>query len=381
MLLDGPPRVLAMQLVDGLGLARSARLLGEAGFRVGALARPGSLIHSSNFVSRRFPLVGEGAVDWLRCLTAAFAEWRFHLVVPLDGRTAALLRSCLRLIRNGRATGLPDGFRSALESSLGDPVASGPLDSRTDFAEAARSAGLTAPPSSRIVVVSDALRFAEEHGYPVEVQAEGPVGAAPRYRCRTEQELSEVALAALRRPSASRAPLWVSARPQGRRLGCAAVAILGKVSGMAVYEKAALHPADGARATVVVACDSSPLVDAALALLDRLGFTGLAEVDVVLDPKGPLWLVGFAPCFVPELDACRVLGFHAGRLLRCAMEGSKPEPWTWAVGESVALDPEEALRDPESPWLGASRKVGLGDDPGLEHAVRERIHKGGQLGS
>ncbi|MCX7799291.1 MAG: hypothetical protein N2109_03005 [Fimbriimonadales bacterium] len=369
MLRDGPPRVLAMCLGDGLALARSARLLADAGFRVATLCPPGSMVESSTHAERRFPLVGRDATSRLRSLTAAFAELRFDLVVPGDGPTAALLRSGLRLMRAGKATGVPEGLEQALERSLGDPSGFEPLDSWIALAEVARGAGFRAPDRSRVVVVSDALRFAERHGYPVDVLAEGPVDATPRRRCAGEHELAEAASHALLQARASGIPVWVAASPVGRRLGCAVVAQRGEAMGLAVYEKAEVDPRDDARATVVVASDSSPLVDAALGLLRRLGFTGLAEIRAVQDDQGGLWFQGLSPSFVAEFDACRAAGFPAGRLLRCLLGEPKPEPWAWPVGDPVALDPEEGLRDRSSRWLRAARRADLADDPGLLERV------------
>lgn len=380
---DQEPRVLVMHPLNWLGVARLPGLLAEAGFRVASLCDPGSLLARSRHNERVFPIDQRDGTRALRSLTAAFVEWPFDLILPGDDGTVRLLQDALVLMRAGRAKGVPHGFEGALARSLGDPSGFEALRSKAALGELVREAGLSIPERRPVLAVSDALAFAEEHGYPVLLKSERSVAGRGVRVCPDEDSLAAAAFELLPQfAGQERGRVFAERFVEGRTCLGAFVAWQGRVVGCAALEKTETDP-PGGLATVVTCIECPQLVRMAHAVVERTGATGLGSVEAIIDANGVPWFVELNPRYVPPMAPSRLAGFHVGRLLRSALEGRRPEPWSWPVGSVYALFPQEVLRDPESEWLTKAVHDVPEDDPPLvaaygEYAERERRRRAAQ---
>lgn len=364
-----------MTPLNWLGIARLPGLLAEAGFRVASLCDPGSLLARTRFNERLFPLDKQDGTRAMRSLSAAFVEWPFDLVLPGDDNTVTLLQDALLLMRSGRATGAPKGLDEAIERSLGDPSGFDALRSKASMGELVQRAGLKVPERRDVLVVSDALEFAEEHGYPVVLKRERSAAGSGVRVCRDEDALAKAAFEF--RPQFAgrdRGRVFAERYVEGRHCGATFVAWRGEVVGCAAHEKTVTDP-PGGPSCVITCIESRGIEEMVRAGVRGTGFTGLGSVHAIVDDRGVPWFVELNPRYVPPMSPSRLAGFHVGRLLRAALEGREPDPWSWAVGATYALYPQETIRDPESRWLSEAEHDVPVDDPPLMEAYREFVEQ------
>jgi len=380
---DQEPRVLVMHPLNWLGVARLPGLLAEAGFRVASLCDPGSLLAKTKHNERVFPIDQRDGTHALRSLSTAFVEWPCDLILPGDDATVRLLQDALVLIRQGRAKGVPNGLEQALARSLGDPSGFEPMRSKVAMGELVREIGLKVPERRPVLAVSDALAFAEEHGYPVLLKSERSVAGRGVRVCPDEDSLAAAAFELLPQfAGQERGRVFAERFVEGRTCLGAFVAWQGRVVGCAALEKTETDP-PGGLATVVTCTENRLLEQMVRVVVERTGATGLGSVEAIVDADFVPWFVEVNPRYVPPMAPSRLAGFHVGRLLRSALEGRRAEPWSWPVGSVYALFPQEVLRDPESEWLAKAVHDVPEDDPPLvaaygEYAEQERRRRAAQ---
>ncbi|MFN3684386.1 MAG: acetyl-CoA carboxylase biotin carboxylase subunit family protein [Fimbriimonadaceae bacterium] len=375
MPVEQKPRALVMHPIDWLGVARLPGLLAEAGFRVASLCDPNSLLAKTRHNERVFPIDSRDGNRALRSLSAAFVEWPCDLILPGDDGTVRLLQDALVLMREGRAQGAPRGLQEALARSLGDPSGFAALRSKMALGDLVRQLGLPIPERRRVLAVSDALAFAEEHGYPVLLKSERSVAGRGVRVCTDEASLAAAAFELLPQfAGRQEGTVFAERYVEGRLSVGQFVAWQGRVVGSSSAELTVTDPPGGP--TTVMTCIENPgLEQMVRRIVERIGATGLGSVQAIVDGEGVPWFVEANPRFVPPMAPSRRAGFHVGRLLRSALEGTSPEPWSWPVGSAYALFPQEVLRDPESEWLEKAIHDVPEDDPPLLQAYWDYVRR------
>ena len=114
---------------------------------------------------------------------------------------------------------------------------------------------------------------------------------------------------------------------------------------------------DRGPATVVRRFDSPQMIAAVAALANQLNLSGLCGLDFMHDEvDGCYYLIEINARATPTCHLMGTDGVDLLAALRAAMVGEAPAAGEKATaGETIALFPQEMMRDPDSPYLAAAR--------------------------
>lgn len=327
---DNRRTVLVVDGSRGSALA-AVRSLGRAGWRVIAPAGtpaaasrhaaetttvPDAVRCPREFVDAIDRLAGAGGID---------------LVAPSTDAALYLLH---KRCDPGTAIPVLGGSRSSFRATA----------SKSTLLATAAAAGFPTPAWGAPASAQEARRLSAEIGFPCVVKPRHSYVLRERFRHRrhrivhTHAELDD-AVAAL--AEADGTPPLVQAFVSGRSLSVSAVIDHGETVALAVRETRSFDPPKGGtsvwKRTLSV---SEPGVDAALRLLEAIGFQGLAEVEYQVDAAGRPRLMEINP----RLHGWTSLAVAAGADLPLAAGRA-------AVGEPCGR-PMVARPGVESRWLG-----------------------------
>ena len=301
------------------------------------------------------------ALAGLNCLGAAVTAAEPDLVVPLDDRAVALL---LALAARAPAS----GTTALVERSLGNARAYETVLSRNGFLAAAHANGIRTPTSCAVHREEDLLPALEQTGLPAVLKADGTWGGDGVAIVHDRDEALSAWRRFAQRPSMLRSLLRAIRRADAHFLlhavptlsvqqyvpGTAATTSLAAWKGRllaANHMEAVITRGAGGPCSVLRRIDNAAMGEAALQLAAHFGLSGLHGLDYVMDREGEPWLVEINPratqsshlSFGPGHDLVAALASKAGGSLRSARE--------CVAADTVALFPQEFLRDAASPWL------------------------------
>lgn len=343
-------------IIDGHGWASRAVVdsLGAAGWLV--LAPQGTKSARSRFCrfSVRLPDYTQDVTAFLAQLSAILRRWNVDLVVPGEDASLELLYETVGLLGNARVLG---GDRESARLAL---------DKARTLARAAE-VGFGVPRTILADDVSEAVARASEIGFPCVVKPR-------RSYARSGNTLCAARLKFVRNPAELRRALegylsqgfslplvqeWVP----GRSIGVAAVVHQGRVLGWGAREAFSQFPTRGGsavwRATV---SPEEPGIADALALLRKLEFEGLGDVQYHIDPEGKPRLMEIGARTYGWLPLTIAAGADLPRIAADALDGSQPAQTVvarpglhmrWLRGEGARL--AEVLRPGAELPPGASR--------------------------
>jgi hypothetical protein len=405
------PRILLVALADWFGPTRLPRALRRAGFEVGMLADPEGLLAQSRHIDYRFALsVQHVRLGVLRPVLRALAEFKPRLVVPCDEGAAHLLQNLSLAFDGVRGPGgqlrtyLPPRVRETLLRSLGEPRSFPARTSRVLARKLAAELGLAAPASVAVPYLQVAEAFARDHGWPVVLTCDGQTGGAHVRKCANEAEL-HAAYASLTHPQpgpnrlghAFRYALWsvltgfhlagdltrplrqgpqlgIEVAVPGRAASCTVVAYEGRVLSAISAVAETVHPPGNGNTTVVRLVEDSHMVQAARALVGRLGFTGFAGLDFLRDEaSGKLWFLRFTPRPTSLSHLGQLAGGDLCAALYASVTNSFPVPQRATRETTVALFPQDWMRDPSAADRGAEYLDLPVDDDRLFRTLQARL--------
>jgi hypothetical protein len=332
----------------------------------------------------------------LTFLADAIHDWRPSFVLCGDEPTRRLVCSAVRAANAGKLL-LPGDLLGILRRSVGDPDFFEQTNRKSALTEFCASEEFPAPPTKVVTRPEQVDAFAALHGYPVVLKLDFQAGGWGVISCGLPDEVS-AAMAKLAEVSpygggskagtdgivsSGGAPrLSVQKHIQGKSAAVCLAAIDGNVlASFAYVRRSATRPF--APSTVVRIVEDPGLEGIARRLIERLGFSGICEAEFVIDDATCRpYLIELNPRPAP---ACH-LGSHFGvdlvRALHAGFGGPAYQPSTQHdVDWTVALFPQEWLRDPNSQWLSSAYHDVPWDDPllieslcgGLEAARRFRL--------
>jgi len=357
--------------------ARMPRELARAGFEVVLLAPPGALAARTRFVDSVHVMPAEQSQpDWIAQLADLARQSRARLLLPGDDVTVQLFIQIVHEALPGVAPGVQAELAALIRRSLGDPA--GYLDSinKVRLARRASALGLPVPRGESVADVDAALRAAAAIGYPVIVRP--AIGWASRgvRVCHGADDV-RAAIAGLPQLAAWVPPGEACALVQrfirGRPVNRAALAWEGReVSG---FCRSRLRPPpDAVGAGSVTRYVVLPKV-AALnrRLLAGLGASGFVATEFRLDPDtGTPYVIEINRRIVPATHTGALVGVDLAAALFAILERGE---WNGAADLApenectLALFPQEWLRDRSSPDLHLFPTDAPWDDPGLFQAM------------
>jgi hypothetical protein len=405
------PAILLLALADRIAPTRLPHALRNIGFDVGLLADPDCLLAQSSYIDYRFPLsIARTRMGFLAPIVRVISEFSPRLVIACDDPAVNLLQHLSVAHEGARAPGgqlpvpVPPSVRETLLRSLGDPRSYPTRNSRMRARAAAASLGIAVPEGAAIPHFQAAETFAEKHGFPVVLKrehrspgsnlricasiselrgayAELTNGLEPsrglinRARYLTWSVLSGFRLAGdLCRTRQEGALLMIEVFVAGRPATYAISAYSGRL--LAGIASIAEHtfPEPAGRASVARFVNDKVMAEAARRMVARLSFTGFGGVDFIRDDETrKLWFSKFDPRPTPLTHLGHLAGGDLCAPLMAAVSGTTPVPQHQAKETTVALFPQDWMRDPGAADRGAEHMDMPQDDPRLLAALKARI--------
>ena len=371
--------------------ARLAVALAKAGFQVEAVCPSGHPMFKTSAVRERHSY---SVLSPVRSFAAAILATKPDLVIPGDDIAVQHLHRLHEVKRSDDGAG--SSFCALLERSMGSAESFPIVYSRTAFMEVAREEGVRVPDTAGLSGVNELREWVRQASLPAVIKANGTSGGIGVRIVQTREDAEReflrlqappALLRALKRtlvdqdakllgPSIWRTPFRMSVQKFVR--GCEATSAVacwkGKVVASTHFEVVKKLDETG-HATVIRRIENPEMTGAAEKLVRRLNLSGLCGLDFMLE-------AGTRNAYLIEINPrCTQVGHLAlgpGRdiaaALRAAVSEEKVEK-TLSVTEkdTIALFPQEWLRDSASPYLRTAYHDVPWDEPELIRAcIRAR---------
>ncbi|MCR0982322.1 ATP-grasp domain-containing protein [Roseomonas populi] len=370
-----PPRLLIVSTQPWPFPARLCMALRRAGFHVEGASPPRAYLGRS-----AAPETWHRLRPWrlLPDLAEAVGAARPDRLIPCDD-VSAMLVVALHADPAMRATveasmGDPGGYRVALSKGAQMALAAEmglPIPPTLHLPDrAAMDAAIAAGPMPRVLKV-DGNWGGEGVAVLRDAAAAGPawdrLTAPPSLFAaakRSVRERSVRAIVARRewRPSTPHLQEFSAGIPANRAVLCEGGRVLAGLSVTALETAGASGPA-----TVVRVIDNPVMNATAEAFVARLGLSGFHGFDFMVAPDGAALMLEMNPRVTPICHLSRGDGHGLAAALLAAMGGDAPPVSLPAPGDTIALFPNEWMRDPASSHLRGWHDAPW-DDPPLLHA-------------
>lgn len=363
-------RVLLVSQWQWHGPARFPKALKAAGFEVGVVCGKGEYVSHSRFVDRFFFAQTWESRPFIEHLIQAIEAWQPDLILPATDNMVLAVQNLRDLVGNGGAR-LSDEMVEVLENSTFAPDATGLLMSKFDLLEAMAARGVRIPPQRELVTLGDADTFVQEYGYPVLLKPDQGHAGSGIVRCDDEEEL----LAALDKVLAAR-PRQRFAIQKYMGNMTALIEFVAKDGEVLCHQSARrvkTHPGETGPVTVLRTVESAEMLSAAVAMCDLLGYNGIGVPQFVVADESctDAWLLELNPRMSHFPHIWAGYGNDFAKALYSGWSGEEVHQAPARLGETIALWPQEAFRDPGSEYLPDADFVT--DDPGLEEAYRTEL--------
>jgi len=385
------PTVLVATTYKWYPTARLAVALAKAGFQVEAVCPSGHPMFKTSAVRERHSY---SVFSPVRSFGAAISATKPDLVIPGDDIAVQHLHRLYEVKRSDDGAG--SNFCALLERSMGSAESFPIVYSRTAFMEVAREEGVRVPDTAGLSGVNELREWVRQAGLPAVIKANGTSGGIGVRIVQTQEDAEREflrlqappeLLRALKRtlvdqdakllgPSIRRTPFRMSVQKfvRGSEATSAVACWKGKVVASTHFEVVKKLDETG-HATVIRRIENPEMTEAAEKLVRRLNLSGLCGLDFMLE-------AGTRNAYLIEINPrCTQVGHLAlgpGRdiaaALRAAVSEEKVEE-TLSVTEkdTIALFPQEWLRDSASPYLRTAYHDVPWDEPELIRAcIRAR---------
>ena len=387
------PTILMATTARWFPTARLAVGLANAGFTVDAVCPARHPISKTESVRRIYPFHGLNATA---CFAEAIASSKPDLIVPGDDLSTQTLH---RLYVREQGKGKVGDFVCALiERSLGAPENFPALYARTKFIEIAEEAGVRVPKTAVINNTSDLKSWIARTNLPVVLKADASSGGDGVRVVHTFEE-AERALRVLQAPpglarAAKRALfdhdanlVWpsllrrrsivnVQSFVAGREATSAVACWNGEVRAALHFEVVNKTMSSGP-ASVLRLVDSLEMSSAVEKMVRRLRLSGLNGFDFMLESQtGNAYLIEINPRSTQVGHLTLGSGRDIPAAMYAAVTGQALRPAAKVTDDdTIALFPQEWIRDPASTFLQSAYHDVPWDKPELIHAcvsIRKR---------
>lgn len=389
------PTVLIATTSTWLPTARLAMALAHAGCVVDAVCPAGHPLGQIKVVRKTYHHRGLMA---LRSFADAIAATHPDFIIPGDDlATSHLHRLYNREQRRGEAG---QTVCALIERSLGSRKSFPIVYERTAFMELAREAGIRAPRTAVISNLAELRNWISQAGLPTVLKANGTSGGMGVRVVYTIEEAEQafqalqsppLFLRAVKRalidndrtlvwPSLLRSRSVVNAQEfvSGREATSAVACWQGSVLASLDFE--VLHKRDSAGpSSVLRLIENAEMSAAAAAMAARLNLSGLHGFDFMLEAHtGLAHLIEINPR-ATQVGHLRLGPGHdlpAAIYAALAGESVRPAPRVTS-NDTIALFPQEWLRDPKSPFLRSAYNDVPWEEPELLRACVRKLRQQG----
>lgn len=389
---DPPPSVLLIAFEHNrFGPARLPKPLSAAGFRVATLCPAKSVVGKSRYIKQRFELPESRSSSRLEAaLVEAMRACRPKLIIPTDEQVVAWLQS---LVRRAHTPARPNSGRglldtemlATLEASLGHPSRFDAMLMKSETLKLAAEVGVRTPRSATIEDSADALKVAEDIGFPMYVKTSFSWAGAGVRHCPDEKTLAEMMshsrparfgwLRYVAKHVADRDwyPMDTAIDLQQAIEGAPAMytvavhkgRVLAGFAGFALQTQSATGPS-----TIVRIGPHAEMAEASARLAEAMGATGFISFDFMIEANtGKAYLLECNPRPIQIGHLGPRIGIDMCDALARAMRGEVAPRADAANQTTVAMFPQEWLRSPDTiAGLDAPLDVPW-DDPELLRAM------------
>ncbi|MGA9980383.1 MAG: ATP-grasp domain-containing protein [Candidatus Sulfotelmatobacter sp.] len=379
------PKVLVATTFCWYPTARLAMALAAAGFTVDMLCPRRHPLHKTTLARKTHRFNG---LTPLRSLRAAIASAEPDLIVSGDDLATRHLHRLYDHERQDGKTGSP--IRALIERSLG-AAESFPISyARAAFIELAEQEGIRNPKTEVIESFDDFKDWIIRNGFPAVLKANGTSGgdgvrvvrtvdeaerafrflqAPPRFLRAAKHALLDDDLTLIS-PVVRREKFVVNAQAfvDGKEATSAVACWNGKVLAALHFE--VINKASSAgHATVVRLIENPEMLAAAEKMVRRLRLSGVHGFDFMLEEQtGNAYLIEINPRATQVGHLAFGLGRDIPAALYAAVSGKEVQPAPKVTEkDTIALFPQEWIRDPESPFLRSAYHDVPWEEPELVH--------------
>lgn len=372
---DTPPARLRILVVlfspSWLGAARLPGALTQAGFSVASYCHPESYLSKTRYNEYAYTAPTTGSA--FPGLAAAVREYGPVLLIPACELAVRFFHNIIDADAAGQIPAQFAGVVKLVRSSLGDPAFHKGMLSKVETDALARALGLRVPRVALIQRLEDAAAFGAECGYPVVLKGEyGSAGNAVRI-CAGPAEFA-AAHAELAAGDGNRRIL-AQQHIAGVEVSQSTVAWSGEVLETVTLHKLFTHPAPMGPSSVLRCVDNAEAEQAVRALLGESGYSGFGAANFIIEHgTDAAYFIEFNPRPTPPGLVGRLFGRDLCRALWCRLSGTEYRRELPAeLPQTVALFPNEWLRDPHSVYLTRGYHDAPWDDPALLKAYVEGL--------
>jgi hypothetical protein len=386
------PTVLIATTSSWFPTARLAMALAHAGCIVDAVCPARHPLSRIGAVRRAY---GYRGLTPLTSFARAIGETRPDLIVPGDDLATLHLHRLHR--QDGSAK-----TRALIERSLGAPESFPVVYARTKFMELAREQGIRAPKTEVIANVQVLRQWVDRMGFPTVLKANGTSGGdGVRVVHSLEeaehalQELQDPPLLAravkralldrnktllwpalLRHRSVVNAQEFVAGREATSAVACWQGTVLSSLHFEVLKKRHSAGPS-----SVLRLIDNSEISSAAEKMVRRLNLSGLHGFDFMLEAQtGNAYLIEINPRATQVGHLTLGPGHDLPAALCAAVSGEAVQPAPKVTeNDTIALFPQEWIRDPESEFLQSGYHDVPWEEPELLRACIRKIRKQGAL--
>ncbi len=342
------------------GPARFARALKNVGCEVAGLCGKGDLLARTDFVDRFFYADTSDELDVLRTLDLAIRAFRPDLILPASDNFVRTLQTYRKRVEAGKID-LDGDLVDVLHRCSFPPEAETLLNSKTDLLNALAEKGVRIPPQRDLQTFGDADLFVQEHGYPVILKPDQGSASEGIRICRDEESLIH------------HLNTLVFGRHQRRYciqkyLGnqTAVIHFVAKEGNLLAWNMAyrlRTHPGETGQTSAIQVIDNEEMLNTTRILCEMVGYNGMGAPQFVVEDegRGKAYLMELNPRMGTYVHLWQTIGTDLADALVKAWSGQQVQRKPAEVGRTVALYPQETIRNPESEFIKIQNDVPVGD--------------------
>ena len=322
----------------------------------------------------------------LHSLQAAIADAKPDLIVSGDDLATRHLHGLYDRERHAAKSGSP--ICALIENSLGAPESFPISYARTGFIELAEQEGIRVPKTEVVGSSDDFKNWIIQNGFPAVLKANGTSGgegvrivrtvedaeralrfltAPPRLlraakHAIVDDDLTLLSPALLRRKFVVNAQSFIEGKEATSAVACWKGKVLAALHFEVVHKRSSSGPA-----TVVRHIENAEMSSAAQKMASRLQLSGIHGFDYMLEEQtGHAYLIEINPRATQVGHLALGPGRDIPAALYAALSGEATQPAAAVTQkDTIALFPQEWIRDSESPYLRSAYHDVPWEEPGL----------------
>ncbi len=355
-----PVKVLIIAHWRWHGPARFPRALKKVGFEVAAICAKSDLISMTDFVDRFFYTDTNEEAAVLQTFDNALRTFRPDIILAASDNLVRTLQVYRRQVEAGKIQ-LDDELKTALMNSTFPIEAEKYLFGKIDLLNELESRGVRIPPQRELHTMGDADAFIQEHGYPVILKPDVGFASSGVKICRDEESLLEGLQDLVFGRTRSRYCIQKYLGNQTAVIHY--VAKDGELIAWNMAYRIRTHPGETGQTSATRVIDNPEILHAAREICRITNYNGMGAPQFVVEDegKGRAWLMELNPRMGTYVHLWQDIGTDLALALREGWSGNMIPQQPVQEGLTIALYPQETLRDPDSEFIQGKHDVPTDD--------------------